>query len=160
MLGLMGRAIQGAVGTKYIYWLFGLGSLFGGCTSTFFKPPGPYIQPQIGAEGAIAAYLTFITLMNPQQTFLFFVFPIRAWMLVCFLGAYSLFFDPHKRSFAGITAGLTVYNMRKVNFLWTWVIDIQLCLIFTSIKEIKLSDHVLMSSFSSSIFFSSTIEFS
>ena len=117
MLGLLGRAIQTAAGYKYIYWLFGLGSIFGGCTSAFFAPPSPYVQPQIGAEGVVAAYLTFITMMNPQQTFLFFVFPIRAWVLVLMLGTYSLLFDPYKRSFAGITAGLTVFNMRRVGFI-------------------------------------------
>ena len=49
MLGLMGKAIQGVVGAKYIYWLYGMGSLFGGFSSSFFQPPSPYIQPQIGA---------------------------------------------------------------------------------------------------------------
>ena len=117
MLGLMGKAIQGAVGNKYIYWLYGLGTLFGGLTSSVLQRPSPYIQPQVGAEAAISAYLTFIAMMNPHQTFMLFFFPVRAWVLILGLGTYSLLFDPHKRAFAGITAGMTVYQMRRVNFL-------------------------------------------
>ena len=117
MIGLMGRVIQSVAGPKYIYWLYGLGSLFGGLSTVAFQRPSPYIQPQIGLEGAIAAYLTFITMLNPHQTFLFFVFPIKAWVLIFLLGSYSLLVDPHKRSFAGITAGLTVFNMRRVGFI-------------------------------------------
>jgi membrane associated rhomboid family serine protease len=117
MLGLMGKAIQMSCGGKYIYWLYGLGSVFGGLTSSLFKPPSPYVQPQVGAESVIAAYLTFIAMLNPHQTFLFFVFPMKAWVLIFLLGGYSLFFDPQKKSFAGITAGMTVYQMMRVGFL-------------------------------------------
>lgn len=117
MMGLMGRVIQSVAGPKYIYWLYGLGSLFGGLSTAVFQRPSPYIQPQIGPEGAIAAYLTFIAMLNPHQTFLFFFFPIKAWVLILLLGSYSLLTDPHKRSFAGITAGLTVFNMRRVGFI-------------------------------------------
>jgi len=45
MLGFMGRLIQKSHGNKYIYWLYGLGALFGGITSSVFKIPSPYIQP-------------------------------------------------------------------------------------------------------------------
>ena len=117
MLGLMGRVIQATAGPKYIYWLYGMGSLFGGLSSATFQPPSPYIQPQIGAEGALAAYITFIAMLNPQQTFMLFVFPVRAWVLIMMLGTYSIMFDPCKRSFAGITAGLTVFNMRRLSFI-------------------------------------------
>ena len=118
MVGLMGRAIQMSQGNKYIYWLYGLGALFGGLSSSAFKLPSPYVQPQVGADSVIAAYLTFIALLNPHQTFLFFVFPVRAWMLILFLGGYSLLFDPQKKSFAGITAGFTVFQMMRVGFIW------------------------------------------
>ena len=117
MLGLMGKVLQRAGGNKTVYWLYGLGSLFGGMSTTFFQRPSPYIQPQIGPEGAIAAYITFLTMLNPHQTFYLFFFPMKAWMLIFLLGSYSLIFDPHKRSFAGITAGLTVFNMRRVGFI-------------------------------------------
>lgn len=48
MLGLMGRAIQSSYGNKYVYWLYGLGALFGGLTTSAFQRPSPYIQPQVG----------------------------------------------------------------------------------------------------------------
>ena len=48
MLGLMGKAIQRVGGNKTVYWLYGLGSLFGGMSTNFFQRPSPYIQPQIG----------------------------------------------------------------------------------------------------------------
>ena len=117
MLGLMGVSLQRAAGNKVVYWLYGLGSLFGGMSSSFFQPQSPYIQPQVGPEGVVAAYLTFLAMMNPQASFMFFVFPVKAWVLIFLLGSYSLLFDPHKRSFAGITAGLTVFNMRRVGFI-------------------------------------------
>ena len=117
MLGLMGRTIQVAAGNKVLYWLYGLGTLFGGLTTSAFTRPSPYIQPQVGPDSAIAAYLTFLALLNPHQTFILFFLPVKAWMLVAMLGFYSLLFDPHKKIFSGITAGVTVYQMRRVNFI-------------------------------------------
>ena len=117
MLGLMGRAIQQGVGKKYIYWLYGLGALFGGVSTAVFKRPSPYIEPQVGPESAIASYITFLAMMNPHQTFYLFFFPVKAWVLIFMLGFYSLISDPNKRSFAGITAGLTVFQMRRVGFI-------------------------------------------
>jgi len=117
MMGLMGRAIHSIAGPKYIWWLYGLGSLFGGMSTAAFQLPSPYIQPQVGPESAIAAYITFIAMFNPQQTFFLFFFPIKAWVLIFILGGYSLLTDPNKKYFAGITAGLTVFNMRRVGFI-------------------------------------------
>lgn len=117
MIGLMGRAIQSAYGNKYIYWLYGLGAIFGGVTSSVFKMPTNYIQPQVGAESVVAAYLTFLGLLNPHQTFVLFFFPMRAWVLLLLMGSYSLMFDPQKKIFAGMTAGMTVYQMMRVGFL-------------------------------------------
>lgn len=48
MLGLMGKYLQRAGGNKMVYWLYGLGTLFAGMSTTFFQRPSPYIQPQIG----------------------------------------------------------------------------------------------------------------
>lgn len=117
MIGLMGKAIQNSVGGKYVFWLYGLGALFGGLSTVTFQRPSPYIQPQVGPESSIAAFLTFIAMLNPRQTFLLLVFPVPAWMLVMFIGTYSLFFDPHKKYFSGIAAGLTVHQMMRVGFL-------------------------------------------
>jgi membrane associated rhomboid family serine protease len=113
----MGRAIQSNVGSKYIYWLYGLGAIFGGFTIVAFQRPSKYIQPQIGPDSCISAYLTFLAMLNPRYTFYFFMFPVQAWILVAVLGFYSLLFDPQKKVFAGITAGLTVHQMMRVGFL-------------------------------------------
>jgi membrane associated rhomboid family serine protease len=117
MLGFMGRAIQTHFGPKYILWLYGLGALFGGITSSVFQRPSPYIQPDLGAESVISAYLAFIAMQNPTQTFMLFFFPVRAWVLVFGLGFYSLLFDPKKKYLAGITAGITVHQMMRARFL-------------------------------------------
>lgn len=117
MLGLMGRAIQSTYGNKYIYLLYGLGALFGGITNVVFQRPSPYIQPQVGAESALAAYLTFMGLINPHQTFMLFFFPMRAWVLLLLVGTYSLMFDPQKKMFAGMTAGLTVFQLMRGRFI-------------------------------------------
>jgi membrane associated rhomboid family serine protease len=117
MVGLMGRAIQSAYGNKYIYWLYGLGAVFGGLSSSLFQRPSPYVQPQVGAESVVAAYLTFLGLLNPHQTFMLFFFPVRAWVLLMAMGTYSLVFDPQKKIFSGMTAGLTVYQMMRVGFI-------------------------------------------
>jgi hypothetical protein len=46
-----------------------------------------------------------------------FFFPMRAWVLLLLVGTYSLVFDPQKKIFAGMTAGMTVYQMMRVGFL-------------------------------------------
>jgi membrane associated rhomboid family serine protease len=117
MIGIMGRAIQNTRGPKYVWLLYGLGSLFAGLSTAAFQPPSPYIMPQVGVEGALAAYITFIGCMNPHATFLFFVFPVKAWVLLAMLGGYSLLFDPHKKYFAGMTAGFTVFNMMRLGMI-------------------------------------------
>ena len=117
MLGIMGRIVQVSAGNKYVYWLYAAGTLFGGLTSVAFQHPSPYIQPKIGPESAIAAYLGFIGMMNPFQTFYFFFFPIRAWVMMLMLGTYSLVFDPEKKYFAGLTAGITIFQMKRVGFI-------------------------------------------
>jgi hypothetical protein len=48
MIGMMGKGIQANWGNKHIYWLYGVGALFGGISSVAFKPPSPYIEPSIG----------------------------------------------------------------------------------------------------------------
>lgn len=113
----MGRAIQMSAGHKYIWLLYISAAIFGGITSTVFQRPSPYIQPQVGAESVIAAYLTFLACLNPHATFYLFFFPVKAWVLVATLGFYSLVTDPHKKSFAGVTAGLTVFQMMRVGFI-------------------------------------------
>jgi len=40
-----------------------------------------------------------------------------AWTLLLFLAGYSLLFDPEKKSFAGMVAGLTVYQMMRGRFI-------------------------------------------
>jgi hypothetical protein len=42
---------------------------------------------------------------------------MKAWVLLMLVGSYSLFFDPQKKIFAGMTAGLTVYQMMRVGFI-------------------------------------------
>jgi len=90
----MGKAIQTNFPHKYIYLLYGLGALFGGLSMTVFQRPSPYIHPRVGSESAISAYISFLGLLNPRQTFVLFVFPMPAWSLLMLLGGYSLFFDP------------------------------------------------------------------
>jgi hypothetical protein len=40
-----------------------------------------------------------------------------AWTLLMMLACYSLIFDPEKKSFAGMTAGLTVYQLMRGRFI-------------------------------------------
>ena len=117
MLGLMGRAIQTNVGNKYVWWLYVMGALFGGVTHSVFQRPSPYIQPEGGPTSVITSYLTFLAMMNPHQPFFFFGFPIKAWVLVASLGAYSLLADPEKQSFSGISAGLLVFSMMRMRMI-------------------------------------------
>ena len=55
--------------------------------------------------------------MNPHHIFLFFGLPVKAYQLVAALGAYSLLVDPNKQSFAGITAGFTVFTMMRMRMI-------------------------------------------
>ena len=142
MIGFMGKAIQQNFPNKYIYLLYGLGALFGGLSMTVFQRPSPYIHPRIGSESSIAAFITFIGLLNPRQTFVLFVFPMPAWVLLAFLGMYSLIFDPEKKSFAGMTAGLTVYQLMRGKFIWYSLFNYYF---YTLLSPFNY--HVFMSSF-------------
>lgn len=113
----MGKAIQTTISKKYIWWLYITGALCGGIVSTFFQKPSPYIQPQMGPSSVLGAYLTFLACYHPEMAFSFFSIPIRAWVVVATLGAYSLLADPHKQLFAGITAGFTLFQMTRVGLI-------------------------------------------
>ena len=117
LLGYMGRFIQTNIGNRYLWWLYGMGALFGGITHAVFQPPSPYIQPDVGPTSVITSYLTFLAMLNPQQPFVLLGFPIKAWVLVASLGAYSLFTDPCKQSFSGISAGMLVFTLMRVGML-------------------------------------------
>jgi hypothetical protein len=93
MVGLMGRAIQG-VGNKYIYWLYGLGTLMGGITSSLFQRPSPYIQPQVGCESVIAAYLTFLGHAQPSGLLLPVLLPSEGLGVGCHVGLLLLGLRP------------------------------------------------------------------
>ena len=118
MLGFVGKYITVQFGAKYIYWLFGFGTIFSGLTSNFFQPNSPYIHPYVGSEGAIAAYITFIGVKNPRATFMMFgLFPMSALALMLIMAGYSLLADPHKRTFAGMTAGYTIHRAMILGIL-------------------------------------------
>jgi len=55
--------------------------------------------------------------LNPHAQFYLFFVPVKAWVLIALMGFYSLATDPHKKYFAGITAGLTVYQAMRIGIL-------------------------------------------
>ena len=80
-LFFFGRAIAIQYGAKYIYWLYGLGSIFGSLSMNYFMPYYQIVMPQVGADSCVSAMFTFYGLFNLQQRVIFFVFPVPMWVL-------------------------------------------------------------------------------
>ena len=117
VLASFGRAISMSYGNKYIWWLYLLGAFFGAAFMHIGMPQAPgMIIPQVGADAPISAMLTFYGLQNMYQTVLLFVFPVRMWVLLSLLTVYSLF-EPSKKNFGGVIAGLTIYQMYRFKMI-------------------------------------------
>jgi membrane associated rhomboid family serine protease len=99
-LWMFGGELEERWGTKKfiaLYFLFGAGSaLF----SVFYMlDPAMRFTPVIGASGAIFGLLTAYAIYYPnREILLFFVLPIRAWMLVAGYAVLSLSFAFSQRS--------------------------------------------------------------
>lgn len=93
-LWMFGGALEERWGTKRfigLYFLFGAGAaLFG--VFYLFDPVLRYV-PVIGASGAVFGLLTAYAVYYPNRVLLlFFVLPVRAWMIVAGYAALSLLF--------------------------------------------------------------------
>lgn len=117
ILGSFGRAIAHHYGNKMIWWIYLLGAFFGACFMHIGMPRTPgMIFPQVGADAPISAMLTFYGLQNLYQSVMFFFFPVRMWVLLGLLSVYSLF-EPSKKNFGGVIAGLTIYQMYRFRMI-------------------------------------------
>jgi membrane associated rhomboid family serine protease len=104
-----GNAIRVQYGGKYLTWLYLSGAIGGSIFMSLFMPYQPVVMPQVGADSATAAIITFYGIMNRSQTVLLFFIPMKLWVLVGLMGAYSLLADPSKRNLGGMIAGMSVY---------------------------------------------------
>ena len=75
-----GRAITTMYGAKYVWWLYGLGALFGSLSMNYFMPYYQIVMPQVGSDPAVSAMFTFYGLFNPTQRAIFFFFPVPIWV--------------------------------------------------------------------------------
>ena len=79
-LFFFGRAISVQYGNRYIYWLYGLGAIFGSLCMNYFMPYYQIVMPQVGADPCVTAMFTFYGLFNMQQRVVFFFFPLPMWV--------------------------------------------------------------------------------
>jgi membrane associated rhomboid family serine protease len=91
-LWMFGGELEERWGTRKfvtLYFLFGIGSaLF---SALYLFDPGMRFTPIIGASGAVMGLLTAFAIYNPErQILLFFVIPIRAWIMVVGFAVVSL----------------------------------------------------------------------
>ena len=93
-LWMFGSELEQRWGTRRfvkLYFLFGIGS---GLFSALYLMD-PYLRSRsvVGASGAIMGLLTAYAVYYPnREILLFFILPVRAWMLVAGYAVYSLFF--------------------------------------------------------------------
>ncbi len=113
----VGNAIKAQFGNKYIWMLYLMGALGGSLCMNIFMPYNSIIIPQVGADSAVSAFLTFYGLLYPQSTILVFVFPVKFWVLLSLMGLYSFVADPTKKNCGGMIAGLFVFQMMRMRFI-------------------------------------------
>ncbi len=79
-----------------------------------FMPHNSIVMPQVGADSAIAALITFYGMFNLQQHILLFFFPVKVWILLSIMGVYSLMADPSKKNLGGMIYGALMYRLFKM----------------------------------------------
>lgn len=93
-LWMFGAELESRWGTRRfigVYFLFGIGS--GLFSLLYLIDPAMRFMPVIGASGAVFGLLTAFAVYYPErEILLFFILPVRAWMLVAGYAALSLFF--------------------------------------------------------------------
>jgi membrane associated rhomboid family serine protease len=112
----LGRMIQIQYGPKVVWMLYMLGALFGGAFMQIGSPRTPAVIPRVGGDASISAMLTFYGLFNLQNQILLFFFPVRFWVLLSLMGVYAIF-EPDKKNFGGMVAGLLVYQLFKFRMI-------------------------------------------
>jgi membrane associated rhomboid family serine protease len=93
-LWMFGGELEERWGTRRflgLYFLFGAGAALFGVFYLF--DPGLRLVPVIGASGAVFGLLTAYAVYHPNRiVLLFFVLPVRAWMIAAGFAALSLLF--------------------------------------------------------------------
>lgn len=91
IIGSFGRGLIQQFGNRVVWILYGLGALMGGISMTFGMPQMPMVVPQVGADPAVSAMITFYGMFNLHSQVLLFFFPVKMWVLLSLMGVYCLF---------------------------------------------------------------------
>jgi membrane associated rhomboid family serine protease len=116
-LFFLGKAISMRCGSKYVWLLYLGGGLTGSVFMNIFMPHNSIVMPQVGADASISAIISFYGVFNLQSQFILFFFPIRVWVLLAMMGAYSLLADPSKKNFGGLIFGALMYRLFKMKMI-------------------------------------------
>lgn len=103
-------------GPKIVWMLYAGGALAGGIAMALGMPQMPMVVPQVGADPAVTALIAFYGMFNLQSQVLLFFFPVRMWVLLSLMGVYCLF-EPSKKDFGGMLAGLLVYQLFRFKMI-------------------------------------------
>ena len=116
IIGSFGRGLRMQFGNKIIWMLYIVGALAGGISMQLGMPNMPLVVPQVGADSAVTAMITFYGMFNLHNQVLLFFFPVRMWVLLGIMGVYCLF-EPTKKNIGGMMAGLMIYQLFKVKMI-------------------------------------------
>lgn len=79
---MFGSALRMQYGNKLIYAIYLIAAATSGLTMAFARPASPFVKPEVGSDVVGSAMFTFWALQNLRQQFLFFFFPVPAWVPV------------------------------------------------------------------------------
>jgi len=77
-------------GNKIIWWLYLAGAVAGGLAMNFGMAQLPMVVPQVGADAALAAMVTFYGLFNSRHVVYLFFAPVPMWV---HLSSFRLFWE-------------------------------------------------------------------
>lgn len=77
---MFGSALRRQHGNKIIYAIYLIAAASSGLTMALSKPITPFVTPQVGSDVVGSAMFTFWALQNLSQKFMFFFFPVPAWV--------------------------------------------------------------------------------
>lgn len=78
--GSFGKAITTKFGNKTLWWLYILGAAGGALSMYLGMPNVPNVVPQVGADAALSAMITFYGLFQLKNTVYFFFIPVPMWV--------------------------------------------------------------------------------
>lgn len=115
ILSSFGRQIVQSHGTRTLWLLYLGGAISGGFCMQLFKPYNSIVIPEVGAGPAVSSVITFYGMLNLQKPIMFFIFPMKMWVVLAIMGFFA-FADPSKKNVGGMMTGFAMALIFKRKF--------------------------------------------